>query len=174
MNKEILEWIKSIIIAVVLALLLKQFVFYSVLVNGASMEPTLHHNDRLFANKLALYFKGPKRGDIVSFKAPDADKNYIKRVVGLAGDRIELIDGIFYLNDEKLEENYTEEFSFTENYGETYWEVEEGQVFVVGDNRLPSASNDSRAFGPIDIESIDGISNFRYYPIDKNFGRLNK
>lgn len=176
MTKEIVEWIKSIVIAVVVALLIKRFLFYSVLVSGVSMEPSLHDRDRLFASKLPLYYDGLRHGDIISFRAPDSikEKNYIKRIVGLPGDFMEVKDGRVYRNGEELVEDYIEPGSYTDNCGINTWTVEEGQVFVLGDNRLPGASNDSRFFGTISKDAIGGVSNFRYYPLDRNFGRLNK
>ncbi len=174
MSREILEWVKSIVVAVIIAVLVKKFIFYSVLVSGDSMEPTLHTEDRLFTSKISIYNKAFKYGDIVSFRAPNGNRNYIKRIIGLPGDIVEIKDGEVFLNNEKLDEDYIEDFSYTEIYNDDFWKVGEDQVFVLGDNRLPKASDDSRSFGPIDMDSIDGISNFRYYPIDKNFGRLNK
>ncbi len=174
-GKEMLEWIKSIVIAVLIAFLIKRFLFYSVLVDGASMEPSLHNGDRLFTNKIPLYYNGLQHGDVISFKAPDAiDKNYIKRVIGLAGDTIEIKDGKVYRNGQELVERYIAPDSYTDIYMESEWTVGEGEIFVLGDNRLPGASNDSRFFGPIKENTIGGISDFRYYPFDKNFGRLDK
>lgn len=144
-----MEWIKSILLAVIIALFIKSFVFNTTYVLGNSMYPTLHERDRLFANKIPLYFSSPNRGEIIVLKAPDiANKDYIKRVIGIeGGDTVAIIDGKVYLNGKLLEEDYIEEDVYTEVYGgENYWEVPEGHVFVLGDNRHEGASKDSRFF----------------------------
>ncbi|HSH34721.1 signal peptidase I [Schnuerera sp.] len=172
-KSETIEWIKSILLAIVIALLIKTFIFNTTYVLGNSMYPTLYEKDRLFANKIPLYFSGPKRGEIVVLKAPDAsNKDYIKRVIGLEGDTVAIIDGEVYLNGEVLEENYIEEGAYTHIYGENYWEVPDGHVFVLGDNRDEGASKDSRYFGCIHLDSIKGITNFRYFPFNNRFGKL--
>jgi len=172
-KKEIMEWVKSIVLAVVIAVFVKAFIFNTTYVLGNSMYPTLHEKDRLFANKLVLYFKGPSRGDIVVLEAPDApNKDYIKRVIGIGGDVVEIIDGKVYLNGSLLKEDYIEEGSYTHVYGQSKWIVPEGYVFVLGDNREEGASKDSRYFGCVPIRSIKGIANFRYFPFDGRFGKV--
>lgn len=172
-KKEAMEWIKSILLAVIIAILIKSFVFNTTYVLGNSMYPTLQEKDRLFANKIPLYFSSPNRGDIVVLKAPDtANKDYIKRVIGIGGDTVAIIDGKVYLNGDLLEEDYIEEGAYTEVYGENYWEVPEGHVFVLGDNRDEGASKDSRFFGCIPLKSIKGITSFRYYPFNNRFGKI--
>ncbi len=172
-KNETMEWIKSIVTAIIIAVLIKTFVFNSTYVLGNSMYPTLKEKDRLFALRVPLYFSGPSRGDVIVLEAPDnADKDYIKRVIGLEGDTIQIIEGKIYLNGEILEEPYIDVDSFTYIYDKDTWTVEEGQVFVLGDNRLEGASKDSRYFGSISLDSIKGITGFRYYPIDKRFGKI--
>ncbi len=114
-----MEWIKSILLAVIIALFIKSFVFNTTYVLGNSMYPTLHERDRLFANKIPLYFSSPNRGEIIVLKAPDiANKDYIKRVIGIeGGDTVAIIDGKVYLNGKLLEEDYIEEDVYTEVYG---------------------------------------------------------
>ena len=137
------------------------------------MYPTLHERDRLFANKLSLYFGGPSRGDVVVLEAPDVPKkDYIKRVIGIEGDIVEIIDGKVYLNGSLLKEDYIDEDAYTHVYDKNRWVVPEDHVFVLGDNRDEGASKDSRYFGCISIETIKGITGFRYFPIDKRFGKI--
>lgn len=170
---EKMEWIKSILLAIVVAMLIKTFIFNTTYVLGNSMYPTLYEKDRLFANKISLYFEGPKRGEIIVLEAPDVDnKDYIKRVIGIEGDTIAVIDGEVYLNGELLEEDYIGKEVYTTIYGDNYWEIPEGHVFVLGDNRDEGASKDSRFFGPVSEDLIKGITNFRYFPLDENFGKL--
>ena len=102
---ETIEWIKSILTAIVIAVLIKTFIFNTTYVLGNSMFPTLHERDRLFANKISLYFVGPSRGDVIVLKAPDVpDKDYIKRVIGIEGDIVEIKDGQVYLNGDLSKE----------------------------------------------------------------------
>lgn len=170
---EIMEWIKSIVLAIIIALLIKTFVFNTTYVLGNSMYPTLVERDRLFANKIPLYFSMPKRGQIVVLEAPDtANKDYIKRVIGIEGDTVAIIDGQVYLNGQELEEDYIEEGVYTEVYGDNLWEVPEGHVYVLGDNRHEGASKDSRFFGCVPLTSIKGITNFRYFPFNNRFGKI--
>ena len=172
-KNETIEWIKSIVTAVVIAVLIKTFVFNTTYVLGYSMYPTLHERDRLFSLKVPLYFSGPDRGDVIVLKAPDnTNKDYIKRVIGIAGDEVEIIDGKVYLNDQILEEYYIDKDAFTHTYNESLWTVPLGEVFVLGDNREEGASKDSRYFGCVSVKSIKGITGFRYFPFDDRFGKI--
>ena len=172
-KKEVIEWVKSILLAIVIAVLIKSFVFNTTYVLGNSMYPTLHERDRLFANKIPLYFSGPDRGEIIVLKAPDTNnKDYIKRVIGIEGDTVAIIDGKVYLNGNVLQEDYIDEGAYTHIYGDNYWEVPKDHVFVLGDNREEGASKDSRFFGPIPVDTVKGITSFRYYPFNENFGKI--
>lgn len=172
-KSEALEWIKSIGIAVIVAIIIKTFIFNSTYVLGNSMYPTLHEKDRLFAVKVPLYFSGPERGDVIVLEAPDNEnKDYIKRVIGIGGDKIQILDGKVFLNDELLLEDYIDEDAYTQIYSLDTWLVPEGEVFVLGDNREEGASKDSRYFGCVSIDLVKGITGFRYFPIDKRFGKI--
>lgn len=172
-KKEAMEWIKSIVFAIVVAILIKTFIFNTTYVLGSSMYPTLQERDRLFTNKITMYFSKPERGDIVVLKAPDnPDKDYIKRVIGIEGDIIEIKSGNVYLNEQLLEEKYIAEGAYTHIYDKNYWEVPEGYVFVLGDNREEGASKDSRSFGCIPVDTIKGKADFRYFPFNDRFGKL--
>lgn len=170
-NKEknnIMEWIKSILIALALAFLIKTFLFNSTLVKGSSMQPTLHENDRIFVNKIVYRIHEPERGDIITLHAPDKkNTEYIKRIVAIPGDKVEIKEGRIYLNDKIIEEDYIEPGIYTDTYENNTWEVPEGKVFVLGDNRLPGASKDSRSLGLIDRTSIVGRAGLRYYPFNR-------
>lgn len=170
---ETIEWVKSILTAVIIAILIKTFIFNTTYVLGNSMYPTLHEKDRLFANKISLFFSSPSRGDVIVLEAPDnPEKDYIKRVIGLENETVQIKEGKVYINEIILEENYLKEDSYTHVYDEKTWEIPEGYIFVLGDNRLEGASKDSRYFGPISLKSIKGITGFRYFPIDKRFGKI--
>lgn len=170
---ELIEWIKSILLAIVIALFIKTFIFNTTYVLGNSMHPTLREKDRLFTNKLSMRLFEVEREDIVVIEAPDVpNKDYIKRIIGKEGDSIEIKDGEVYLNDVKLDEDYLDRNVYTNTYGQSYWEVPKGHVFVLGDNREEGASKDSRFFGCVPIDSIKGIANFRYFPFNERFGKL--
>lgn len=172
-KSEAMEWVKSIVAAVAIALIIKTFIFNTTYVLGNSMYPTLHEQDRLFALKVPLYFHGPERGDVIVLEAPDSPgKDYIKRVVGISGDKIEIREGKVYLNDVLLVEDYLQGDHYTHTYQNNIWIVPEGDVFVLGDNRAEGASKDSRYFGTISLDKVKGITQFRYYPIDDRFGRI--
>lgn len=173
-KKETMEWIKSIGTAVIIAVLIKSFVFNTTYVLGNSMLPTLHEKDRLFATKISLYFEGPSKGKVVVLEAPDdPKKDYIKRVIALENDKVEIKDGQVYLNEELLVEDYIDKDSYTHIYDEDTWIVPEGEAFILGDNRGQGASKDSRYFGCIPLKSIKGVTGFRYFPINNRFGKIN-
>jgi len=174
-RKEIFEWLKSIAFAVVIAILIKTFLFNTTYVLGYSMYPTLHERDRLFTNKIAYRISDPKPGDIVVLKAPDdPDKDYIKRVIGIEGDTVVIMDGKVYVNGEIYKEYYISEDSYTHSYENSSWKVGKGYLFVLGDNRNKGASKDSRYLGLITMDSIKGKATYRYFPIDSRFGSLYK
>lgn len=170
-GESLLSWIMTLALYFAIALLLRHFVFNITMVKGSSMFPTLKDGDKLFTQKVSLYFQEPEKGDIVVLHAPDkSGDDYIKRVIAKAGDKVEIIDSKLYINGEKQDETYINgEMTNPIFTNQTEWTVPEGYLFVLGDNR--GASNDSRAFGPIETESIAGISMFRLYPFDK-FGSL--
>lgn len=175
MGSEAIEWIKSIGLAVIIAMFIKTFIFNTTYVLGNSMYPTLHEKDRLFANIVPLYFNGPQRGDVVLLDAPDAPKKkYIKRVIGIEGDEVSIIDGKVFLNGEELQEDYIEENSYTHTYEVSTWKIQEGDVFVLGDNREEGASKDSRYFGPVSKKTLKGIAKYRFFPFDGRTGNIDK
>ena len=174
LKKEAFEWISSILWAIVIAFIIKTFIFNTTFVRGSSMSPTLEERDRLVAEKVSLYFKPPQRGQIIVLEAPDdPNKDYIKRVIGVPGDTVTIVDGRVFVNEELIEEDYIQEGLPTQVYDENFWKVGEDELFILGDNRLEGASKDSRYFGTIKLDSVKGIANFRYYPLGEKFGRLN-
>lgn len=161
------EWVQVVFIAIVLAVIVKTFIFNTTLVIGESMYPTLYERDRLFVSKISPITEGYNRGDVVVLKAPDEfHKNYIKRIIGVSGDKVEIKEGKVYLNGELLKENYIEKDIYTHTYQEDEWKVPEGYVFVLGDNRQEWASKDSRFFGCVPEKILKGKVNFRYYPFN--------
>lgn len=168
-SEEIRSWVKSIAIAVIISLFIRVFVFRLTFVVGESMYPTLNEGDRLFVNKIGTIFGGYSRGDIVILKSPVVEhKSYVKRIIGVGGDKVEIKEGNIYLNGDKLDEDYIAEGFYIYNTNEV-WEVPEGYVFVLGDNR--GASLDSRYFGCVPVSYLKGRVEYRYYPINKK-GKL--
>lgn len=172
LKDTIIDWIKTILTALVIALVLKLFIVDATRVSGKSMLNTLHHDDMLLVNKIGKHFTSYKRGQIIILDAPDyPNRLYVKRVVGIPGDTISLKDDKVYLNGEELQEPYTSvDYTLPENGG-LEWQLSENEYFVMGDNRLEGASNDSRNFGPILKDEIVGHAFFRIYPFS-DFGLI--
>lgn len=167
-----LEWGAVIVGALAIALLIQAFLFQAFLIPSGSMQPTLDIGDRVLVNKLSYRTSDPNRGDVVVFKRPpnqpDSDiKDLIKRVVGLPGDRLEAIDGIVNVNGVPLDESYLPAGTETTNLPLTT--VPAGHVFMMGDNRAESF--DSRFFGAIDIDLVEGRAVLRIWPLG-DFGGL--
>lgn len=132
------------------------------------MNPTLNENDKLFTNKIEYIISDPEKRDVVILKAPDNLKDdYVKRVVALEGDTVQITDGQVYVNGQKLEEDYIEKNSYTDAHDVNAWKVPKDYVFVLGDNREFRASKDSRSFGAIPEKLIKGKVSFRYFPFDR-------
>lgn len=173
-KKEFLDSLKTFIIVLAIALIFRLFVFNFTTVKGHSMDYTLKEKDLLLVDKIGTNFRNYERGDIVILDAPDvAKKLYVKRIVGLPGEKIDLIDGSFYINGEKLEEDYTNAPYTYENeeLGISSWILAKDEYFVVGDNRIKNISKDSRTFGPIKRNSLEGHAIYRFYPFN-NIGSL--
>ena len=206
--REIIEWLICIIIAVVLALVVRYYVGTPTIVQQTSMYPTLLPNERLWLNRWGRTTKKiPERGDIITFEAPsiirvskiDPDnpiakytkepqgllnkfsyyvleteesgkRSYIKRVIGVPGDYLEIKEGNVYINGEKLEEDYLQDGMVTDmaqaNNEEVFAiTVPENCVFAMGDNR--TGSTDCRSFGCIPLDKIEGTVSFRFWPFSK-------
>jgi len=166
---EIRDYIISIGIAIAIALLFRAYVFARANVDGPSMMSTLKDKDVIFVEKLSLYSKSIKRGEIVTFDSGNATHDtYVKRVIGVAGDNLEIKNGKVYRNGEKLNESYLDSSTFTQGgsfLGENKkYKVPEGYIFVMGDNR--KVSLDSRYLGPISLKDLNGHVILRAYPFD--------
>lgn len=167
--KNILEWVKEIVIAVIIAAIILTFI-KPIVVRQSSMEPTFYEGNYVFISKQAYTLFGqPERGDVIVFHTDmkddnNNDKNLIKRVIGLPGDTVEIIGGYVYLNGELSDEPYLNEQGISGEMEKVT--VPDGKLFVMGDNR--SVSQDSRdvLIGCIDQESILGRVIIRLYPFD--------
>jgi signal peptidase I len=173
-KNELWEWIKALVVAVLLAAVIRYFFFAPIVVDGLSMMPTLHDHDRMIVNKFSYKVGEPERFDIIVFHAPE-NKDYIKRVIGLPGDTVEYRDDVLYVNGKAYEEPYLEElknetldgsltepFTLKEKIGQET--VPEGELFVMGDNRR--YSKDSRHIGTVPMEKVLGETSLVYWPIE--------
>jgi len=163
-----LEWVAVVVGALVVALIVKTFLFQAFYIPSASMEPTLEKGDRVLVNKISYDLHDVNRGDVIVFEldpedvGPDGIKDLIKRVVGLPGDVIETRDGIVYVNDRALEEPYLADGMITgdpddaQNPPIERQTVPDGHVYVLGDNRSNSADSRYPYRGPIPIDAIVG------------------
>ena len=143
---EIISWIEVIAVAVILALLIDNFIIINATVPSGSMEKTIMTGDRVLGTRFSYWFSDPKRGDIVVFKYPvdearGKNTKFIKRIIGLPGETVEIKDGAVYINGDRLEEDYINGTWKVENDGYTF-EVPEDHYLMLGDNR--NNSSDAR------------------------------
>lgn len=163
-----LDFLETIVVALSIFVVVYLFLMQPHEIKGSSMEPNFYNNEYILTDKISYRLHEPQRGDIVIFKAPvNPDVDYIKRVIGLPGDRIKIQSGTVYLNGEKLKEDYLRDqtYLFPGSFMSEGVEitVPEGKLFLMGDNR--PHSSDSRQFGPVALDSIIGRAFFRYWPI---------
>ena len=175
MSENAKEWIKDILIAVVLAAIILVFIKPTI-VREHSMENTLSHGDYLFVSKqrYKLFNKDPKLGDIIVFSSDletvtGKDKLLIKRVIGVPGDTISISNGTVYVNDEALDEGYTKD-GYTD-YEMDPVTVPEGCLFCMGDNRQNSTDSRDPRVGFVSIDRVMGKAVFRIFPFSK-IGKL--
>ncbi len=167
------EWIKDILIAIVIALVITQFIKPTI-VKEKSMQPTLYENNYIILSKQSYRFSEPKYKDIIVFHSDltteeGKEKLLIKRVIGVPGDTIEILDGQLILNDEVLKEDYILD-PYTSGFVEKTT-ISEGQLFVMGDNRQNSRDSRDPFIGCVNIDEVVGKAVFRLYPFNK-IGKL--
>ncbi len=169
LRHEIRVWTRDLLIAIGLALVIIVFLYQPVKVEGTSMAPLLSDQERIFINKFVYRFEAIHRGDVVVFWYPlDRSKSFIKRVIALPGEVVEIRHGVLYLNGRMVPEPYVPpRFTDVTDYGPV--KVPQGSYFVMGDHRI--SSNDSRVFGPVASQFIYGRAVFAYWPVD-HFGSL--
>lgn len=183
--REIISWVKTIVLAFVIALFLNHFVIVNANVPTGSMQDTIQPGDRLIGSRLAYLKSEPERGDIIIFRFPlDEEENYIKRVIGLPGEHIEIRDGLVYIDgsSQPLEETYLREEWYEKNDGISY-DIPQDCYFVMGDNRNNSLdgrywAEEAVRYGLADSleeaeemeycfvsrEAVLGKALFRYFP----------
>lgn len=157
-------WLRDILISVAASFLIIMFLYQPVRVEGTSMQPQLRDQDRLFINKFAYHFESISRGDVVVFHYPrDPEKSYIKRIIALPGDRLDIEDGRVYVNGTRVQEPYVPR-DYRDSRSVPEIVVPPSEYFVMGDHR--SISSDSRDFGPVERDLIYGKAAFVYWPAD--------
>lgn len=171
------DWLKVFAVAIVIAIFIKTFIVDLTIVKGHSMDNTLAEDDILFVDKVTNNFCKYDYGDIVVLKSPDVEKNpkkefYIKRIIGLPGDTVNIFGGSVYINGEKISEDYINSDITYKGYGGDEFVLDNDEYFVMGDNRMLNASNDSRNFGAIKGDNLVGRAFFRAYPF-KRLGKIN-
>jgi signal peptidase I len=166
---SLVTWVRDLLISLIVSAFIIVFLYQPVKVEGTSMLPGLEDQERIFINKFVYRFNSIERGDIVVFHYPrDVSKSYIKRVIGVEGDRVCIADGRVYVNGRQLEEDYVPaEYADIRSYPEV--KVSPHSYFLLGDHR--TSSSDSRDFGPVDQRFIYGKAVFVYWPVDK-LGKL--
>jgi signal peptidase I len=169
LRNEIRVWTRDLLIAIGLALVIIVFLYQPVKVEGTSMAPLLSDQERIFINKFVYRFEPIDRGDVVVFWYPlDRTKSFIKRVIALPGESVEIRRGVVYVNGKEIQEPYVPpQYADVSDYGPI--KVPRGSYFVMGDHRI--SSNDSRVFGPVSSQFIYGRAVFAYWPVD-HFGSL--
>jgi len=162
-------WLRDLVVSLSISAFIIIFLYQPVKVEGTSMMPSLDDQERIFVNKFVYRIGAIQRGDIVVFRYPrDPSKSYIKRVIGVAGDRVRIEDGQVFLNDRPIEEDYVPR-DFADQRSCPELTVPSESFFVLGDHR--NMSNDSRDFGPVNQAFIFGKAVFGYWPMEK-MGRL--
>ena len=166
--RSIVEWVLVVGGALVVAVLIRTFLFSAYYIPSPSMVPTLKVHDRVLVNKLSYHLHGVRRGDIIVFEPPKTFndktvKDLIKRVIGLPGDTIEAIDGVVYINGHALREPYLPPGTRTENLPAT--KVPADSVFVLGDNRPDSHDSRFPDVGPIPKRLIVGWAFVTVWPL---------
>jgi signal peptidase I len=164
LQRTVLEWVLLLGGALVIALLIKTFLFQAFYIPSESMVPTLETNDRVLVNKLSYKLHDVNRGDIVVFETPESEtggaQDLVKRVIGLPGETVSCRNGGILIDGRPLDEPYLEDTVDTSCDQE--YRIPADTVFVMGDNR--TQSKDSRSFGPIDQDSIVGRVFIRIWP----------
>lgn len=159
----IFEVVKVVLISLAIILPVRMFLIQPFYVEGASMEPNFYNREYLIINEITYRFNEVQRGEVIVFKYPKNPRNYyIKRVVALPGETVEVIEGKVYVNNEIIEEEYIEDYS---NDNRVAIVLAEDEYFVLGDNRKNSI--DSRRFGPLKERFVIGKVWFRGWPLDR-------
>lgn len=161
-QRELKEWIKALVVAVLLTWILRSVLIQPYRVEGSSMEASLHNSERLFINRLVYRLRPPQRGDIIVVSLPDEDITIIKRIIALPGETVEIKDGWTFIENSPLAEPYLEQATLG-NYGPV--EIPPDHYFVMGDNRDNSRDSRSMSVGFVKQDQIKGQAVVVYWPL---------
>ena len=166
---NIIEWLLSIALAIVVFFVVRTFIFRVAQVTGNSMEPTLAHGDMVLLNRFNFFFSVPRVGDIVAFPPYEDDPSrfYIKRIVAIPGDIVDLVDNAFFINGVLLDDDFSYEPIIS--FGDVHFPlmVEDGRYFVLGDNRNGSMDSRFANVGTVPAEIMVGRVSLRIWPRDR-------
>lgn len=163
-KSALMEIFESIAIAVLLAVVIRMFVFQPFYIPSESMVPTLQVGDRIIVSKFTYRFSEPKRGDIMVFKFPlDPSRDFVKRTIGIGGETLEISNNHLYINGQPVVENYLPVDLQFADFDPV--NVPPGSYFMMGDNR--NNSDDSRVWGPLPEENIVGKAVLIYWPLNR-------
>lgn len=165
--RNAISWLRDLSVSIVIAIIVILFLYQPVKVEGTSMTPALVNDERIFINKFVYRFgiSDIVRGDTIVFWAPeDSSRSYIKRVIGVPGDTVEIVNGTVILNGRPLDEPYISS-EYRDRMSMPLRKVEPGKYFVLGDHR--NSSNDSRSWGTVPREAIYGKAVFAYWPLQR-------
>ncbi|AIQ47886.1 signal peptidase I [Paenibacillus sp. FSL R7-0273] len=175
-KNEVLEWIKAIAIALVLVILIRWLLFKPFIVDGPSMQPNFHTGERVIVNEILYDIRSPQRGEVIVFHVPSEGRDFIKRVIAVAGDTVKVEGDVVTVNGEPVDETYIQEAIDARHANNSLYNnkdfpneevpdgtVPEGHIFVMGDNR--SDSTDSRMIGYVPLEDIVGRADLIFWPI---------
>lgn len=164
-RRVIRELVETIVIALVLALTIRQFVVETILVDGQSMQATLQDGERLLINKFVYWFRKPQTGDVVVFRFPeDPRRDFIKRVIASEGQTIEIRDGQVYVDGVPLREPYVNR-EWHANFPKM--SIAQGRLFVLGDNRNNSQDSRFPAVGQVPLKNVKGMAFLRFWPFER-------
>ena len=165
--RNAISWLRDLSVSIVIAIIVILFLYQPVKVEGTSMTPALVNDERIFINKFVYRFgiSDIVRGDTIVFWAPeDSSRSYIKRVIGVPGDTVEIVNGTVILNGRPLDEPYISS-EYRDRMSMPLRKIEPGKYFVLGDHR--NSSNDSRSWGNVPREAIYGKAVFAYWPLQR-------
>lgn len=179
-QSEWVSWLKAFIIALFIVWLVRTFLIVPIKIDGPSMEPSLSDQDFVIAEKISYYFSRPKRFDVVIFHATE-EKDYIKRVIGLPGEKIEYKEDQLHINDQIIDEPFltdflnqrsadtpfTGDFNLTDDISGGFESIPEGYYLVLGDNRQDSTDSRYKSIGLVSEDEIFGKARLIYWPMDR-------
>ncbi len=166
-KNSIKEWVILVVIFAFLVFIIPNYIMQRTYVDGQSMENTLHGGEYVIREKVTNYFSNPERFDIIVFYSAVLEKDCIKRVIGLPGETVQIIENDIYINDKKLDENYGKDPISDPGIAIDPITLGEDEYFVLGDNREESLDSRAEGIGPVKKEDMDGRALLRIWPLSK-------